>query len=149
MSTLSLPLSQPREVTRRRLSLRRVEVAPQARREATTASSAIESVKSAVAGLPARLEALMRQSPAQGDAAQAVPLDAIMRGANTLPILHNGEIYTLRVTRYGKLILTKYSRNIPGEMESRITCGLDNPIMNEQVSSKSLFRRWRKMSGYL
>ncbi|MBU69923.1 MAG: hemin uptake protein HemP [Cupriavidus sp.] len=107
MSTLSLPLSQPREVTRRRLSLRRVEVAPQARREATTASSAIESVKSAVAGLPARLEALMRQSPAQGDAAQAVPLDAIMRGANTLPILHNGEIYTLRVTRYGKLILTK------------------------------------------
>ncbi|GAA0846009.1 hemin uptake protein HemP [Cupriavidus pauculus] len=107
MSTLSLPLSQPREVTRRRLSLRRVEVAPQARREATTASSAIESVKSAVAGLPARLEALMRQSAAQGDAAQAVPLDAIMRGANTLPILHNGEIYTLRVTRYGKLILTK------------------------------------------
>ncbi|WP_341248691.1 hemin uptake protein HemP [Cupriavidus pauculus] len=107
MSTLSLPLSQPREVTRRRLSLRRVEVAPQAQREATTASSAIESVKSAVAGLPARLEALMRQSPAQGDAAQAVPLDAIMRGANTLPILHNGEIYTLRVTRYGKLILTK------------------------------------------
>lgn len=107
MSTLSLPLSQPREVTRRRLSLRRVEVAPQARREATTASSAIESVKSAVAGLPARLEALMRQSPALGDTAQAVPLDAIMRGANTLPILHNGEIYTLRVTRYGKLILTK------------------------------------------
>ncbi|WP_420715553.1 hypothetical protein [Cupriavidus sp. D39] len=37
MSTLTLPLSQPHEVTRRRLSLRRVEVnsnkAAQARRE--------------------------------------------------------------------------------------------------------------------
>lgn len=108
MSTLSLPMSQPREVTRRRLSLRRVEVAQQARREPSTASSAIESVKSAVAGLPARLEALMRaDAPADGSTAQAVPLDAIMRGATTLPILHNGDVYTLRVTRYGKLILTK------------------------------------------
>lgn len=105
MSTLSLPLSQPREVTRRRLSLRRVEVAPQARRDTSPASSAIESVKSAVAALPARLEALMRQTPV--DNAQAVPLEAIMRGATTLPILHNGDVYTLRVTRYGKLILTK------------------------------------------
>ncbi|WP_454764428.1 hemin uptake protein HemP [Cupriavidus campinensis] len=108
MSTLSLPMSQPREVTRRRLSLRRVEVAPQARREMTTASSAIESVRSAVAALPARLEALMRaDAPADGATAQAVPLDAIMRGATTLPILHNGDVYTLRVTRHGKLILTK------------------------------------------
>ncbi len=107
MSTLSLPLSQPREVTRRRLSLRRVEVAPQARRETSAGSSAIESVKSAVAALPARLEALMRQTPADHSPAQAVPLEAIMQGATTLPILHNGEVYTLRVTRYGKLILTK------------------------------------------
>lgn len=107
MSTLSLPLSQPREVTRRRLSLRRVEVAPQARRETSTASSAIETVKSAVAALPARLEALMRQTPADGTTAQPVPLEAIMQGATTLPILHNGDVYTLRVTRYGKLILTK------------------------------------------
>lgn len=111
MSTLSLPLSQPREVTRRRLSLRRVEVAPQARREANAsssgASSALESVKSAVAALPARLEALMRQAPASNTDTPAVPLDAIMHGATTLPILHNGDVYTLRVTRYGKLILTK------------------------------------------
>ncbi|MGO4305381.1 hemin uptake protein HemP [Cupriavidus sp. RAF12] len=108
MSTLSLPLSQPREVTRRRLSLRRVDVAPQARRETSTASSAIESVKSAVAALPARLEALMRPDSSSNEStAQAVPLEAIMRGATTLPILHNGEVYTLRVTRYGKLILTK------------------------------------------
>ncbi|MCA3184649.1 MULTISPECIES: hemin uptake protein HemP [unclassified Cupriavidus] len=110
MSTLSLPLSQPREVTRRRLSLRRVEVAPQARRDAaaaTSASSALESVKSAVAALPARLEALMRQAPANNSDTPAVPLEAIMQGATTLPILHNGDVYTLRVTRYGKLILTK------------------------------------------
>ncbi|AZG13993.1 MULTISPECIES: hemin uptake protein HemP [Cupriavidus] len=115
MSTLSLPMSQPREVTRRRLSLRRVEVAPQARRESaaamptasSTASSALESVKSAVAALPARLEALMRQTPNNPVDPQAVPLEAIMQGATTLPILHNGEVYTLRVTRYGKLILTK------------------------------------------
>src|SRR5215468_8154360 len=89
MSTLSLPLSQPREVTRRRLSLRRVEVAPQARRETSAASSsasaALESVKSAVAALPARLEALMRQGPANSSAAPAVPLEAIMQGATTLP----------------------------------------------------------------
>ncbi|RZT41661.1 hemin uptake protein HemP [Cupriavidus agavae] len=107
MSTLSLPMSQPREVTRRRLSLRRVEVAPQARREASAAPSALESVKSAVAALPARLEALMRQAPANQADTPAVPLDAIMQGATTLPILHNGDVYTLRVTRYGKLILTK------------------------------------------
>ncbi|MFJ5383457.1 hemin uptake protein HemP [Cupriavidus sp. CER94] len=119
MSTLSLPLSQPREVTRRRLSLRRVEVAPQSRRDtaaapsgasstaSSTASSALESVKSAVAALPARLEALMRQTPASHTDTPAVPLEAIMQGATTLPILHNGDVYTLRVTRYGKLILTK------------------------------------------
>lgn len=110
MSTLSLPLSQPREVTRRRLSLRRVEVAPQARRESSVSSapaSALESVKSVVAALPARLEALMRQTPADNSKTPAVPLEAIMQGATTLPILHNGDVYTLRVTRYGKLILTK------------------------------------------
>ncbi|MWL87867.1 MULTISPECIES: hemin uptake protein HemP [unclassified Cupriavidus] len=107
MSTLSLPLSQPREVTRRRLSLRRVEVAPQARREVSAAPSALESVKSVVAALPARLEALMRQAPASNTDTPAMPLEAIMQGATTLPILHNGDVYTLRVTRYGKLILTK------------------------------------------
>lgn len=106
MSTLSLPLSQPREVTRRRLSLRRVEVNPPARRE-NPAASAIETMKSAVAALPARLEALMRDSLPAERASQPMPLDSLMQGANTLPILHNGEVYTLRITRYGKLILTK------------------------------------------
>lgn len=110
MSTLTLPLSQPHEVTRRRLSLRRVEVNPnkaaQARRE-NPASAAIESMKSAVAALPARLEALVRDSLPTAPAGDAVPLDSLMRGTNLLPILHNGEVYTLRITRYGKLILTK------------------------------------------
>jgi len=108
MSTLSLPLSQPREVTRRRLSLRRIDVAAQNRSGATPAASALETVKSAVAALPARLEALMRDT--RTDTAQAraaVPLDTLMQGAQTLPILHNGQVYTLRITRYGKLILTK------------------------------------------
>ena len=106
MSTLSLPLSQPREVTRRRLSLRRVEVAPRGRRD-TPAASALESVKSAVAAIPARLEALVRDSLPNTPVGEPVALESIMRGATTLPIRHNGEIYTLRVTRYGKLILTK------------------------------------------
>ncbi|MFJ4293447.1 hemin uptake protein HemP [Cupriavidus sp. NPDC089707] len=109
MSTLSLPLSQPREVTRRRLSLRRVDVA-QPRRETAAvkaAPSTIASMKSAVAALPARLEALVRDSLTSAPAGEPVALDAIMRGNSTLPILHNGEVYTLRVTRYGKLILTK------------------------------------------
>jgi hemin uptake protein HemP len=83
--------------------------APQQAYRDKSAASAIESVKSAVAGLPARLEALVRDSkpaPAATNA-DAVPLDALMKGATTLPILHNGEVYCLRRTRYGKLILTK------------------------------------------
>jgi hemin uptake protein HemP len=68
------------------------------------------SVRSAVAALPARLEALMRVetiAPAAQTTAPAVPLESLMQGATTLPILHNGDVYTLRITRYGKLILTK------------------------------------------
>ncbi len=115
MGTLTLPMSQPREVTRRRLSLRRVVVAnptePARRdreREQPTPST-MESVRSAVASLPAKLEALVRDSKPASNvaAADAVPLDVLMHGATTLPILHNGEVYILRKTRYGKLILTK------------------------------------------
>jgi hemin uptake protein HemP len=113
MSTLTLPMSQPREVTRRRLSLRRVVVATpaeQTRRERDMpAPSAMDTVRSAVAALPAKLEALVRDSKPASKvaAADAVPLDVLMHGATTLPILHNGEVYILRKTRYGKLILTK------------------------------------------
>ena len=111
MSTLSLPLQQPREVSRRRLSLRRVEVAApvsqQTRQHRREPASAIASVRSAVAALPARLEALMRNDAPATQTAPAVPLETLMQGATTLPILHNGDVYTLRITRYGKLILTK------------------------------------------
>lgn len=113
MSTLTLPMSQPREVSRRRLSLRRVVVAapaePTRREREQPVPSAMETVRSAVASLPARLEALVRDSKPASNvaAADAVPLDVLMHGATTLPILHNGEVYILRKTRYGKLILTK------------------------------------------
>ena len=107
MSSLALPLSQPREVSRRRLSLRRVVVNPQAseavRRDTAAGQSAIQTVRSAVA----RLEALVRDNRPEPGASEPVPLESLMRGATTLPILHNGEVYTLRKTRYGKLILTK------------------------------------------
>lgn len=109
MSTLALPISQPREVSRRRLSLRTVVVAPKAaepvRRE-TPAPSALESMKSTVASLPARLQAML-ESRTSAPAQDALPLEVLMSGTTTLPILHNGEVYTLRKTRYGKLILTK------------------------------------------
>jgi len=112
MSTFALPLSQPRQVTRRRLSLRRVEVNPAQPRRETPAATAIETVRSAVAALPARLEALVRDNRAATPATSAatgepVAVETLMRGAGTLPLLHNGEVYTLRITRYGKLILTK------------------------------------------
>jgi len=108
MSTFALPLSQPRQVTRRRLSLRRVEVNPSEPRRETPAATAIETVKSAVAALPARLEALVRDNrAATPTTGEPVAVETLMRGAGTLPLLHNGEVYTLRITRYGKLILTK------------------------------------------
>jgi len=36
-----------------------------------------------------------------------VPLDAILKGAREIIIVHNGDDYRLRVTARGKLILTK------------------------------------------
>lgn len=36
-----------------------------------------------------------------------VPLDAILKGAKEIIIVHNGDDYRLRVTARGKLILTK------------------------------------------
>jgi len=37
----------------------------------------------------------------------SVSSEQLLRGANRMSIEHNGEIYVLRVTRNGKLILTK------------------------------------------
>lgn len=40
-------------------------------------------------------------------AAEAVASDVLLKGCKTVPIMHNGEQYTLRATKHGKLILTK------------------------------------------
>lgn len=37
----------------------------------------------------------------------AIPADALFRGASVVLIEHKGEHYQLRITRNGKLILTK------------------------------------------
>jgi hemin uptake protein HemP len=37
----------------------------------------------------------------------AIPADLLFRGSQEILITHNGEIYRLRITRNGKLILTK------------------------------------------
>lgn len=39
--------------------------------------------------------------------APTVDSQALLRGGNVAYILHNGEMYRLRVTKQGKLILTK------------------------------------------
>ena len=47
---------------------------------------------------------------AAADYAAALPTheaDALCDGGNLAQILHNGMVYTLRITRAGKLILTK------------------------------------------
>ncbi|AKM31285.1 hypothetical protein AB870_15850 [Pandoraea faecigallinarum] len=43
-------------------------------------------------------------SPANG---RVLTSDHLFQGTQCLNILHNGQTYQLRVTRYGKLILTK------------------------------------------
>lgn len=47
------------------------------------------------------------QPPAPVDAADAVDSRNLLRGARELRIRHEGQIYTLRVTRNGRLILNK------------------------------------------
>lgn len=42
-----------------------------------------------------------------GIPARTLSSDAIMRGAREIGIDHNGELYRLKVTRQGKLILNK------------------------------------------
>jgi hemin uptake protein HemP len=37
----------------------------------------------------------------------AIPADLLFRGSQEILIVHNGETYRLRITRNGKLILTK------------------------------------------
>jgi hemin uptake protein HemP len=47
-----------------------------------------------------------RAGPESGTPAR-VPIEAILKGAKEIIIVHNGDDYRLRVTARGKLILTK------------------------------------------
>ena len=61
-------------------------------------------------GSPARTPAASRfpVEPAQQAPSQrGIPADLLFRGRQEILIDHSGEIYRLRITRNGKLILTK------------------------------------------
>lgn len=47
------------------------------------------------------------KSAREAGAPARIPLDAILKGAREIIIVHNGDDYRLRVTARGKLILTK------------------------------------------
>lgn len=49
----------------------------------------------------------MTISPSFLNALPAHEAGALCAGGNLANILHNGQVYTLRITRQGKLILTK------------------------------------------
>lgn len=51
------------------------------------------------------LEAMYPSKPST--AAPAVASVSLLQGCKTVQIMHNGEPYTLRATKHGKLILTK------------------------------------------
>ena len=64
----------------------------------------MQGCRSAQATDTSRLLAnLEQQSPSQG----SIPTDRLFRGRQEILIDHSGEIYRLRITRNGKLILTK------------------------------------------
>ena len=44
---------------------------------------------------------------AEGNAERSLKSDVLLQGRSHVSIVHNGEIYQLRATRLGKLILTK------------------------------------------
>jgi hemin uptake protein HemP len=48
-----------------------------------------------------------KRAGAEPGAPARVPIDAILKGAKEIIIVHNGDDYRLRVTARGKLILTK------------------------------------------
>jgi hemin uptake protein HemP len=50
---------------------------------------------------------LQQDAQTQGNAAQPLPSEALLRGRRQVEIAHNGEVYRLHATRLGKLILTK------------------------------------------
>ncbi len=102
MLAVALP-SQPAEVSRRRLSLRHVKVLP-ARgmtREAANGAMPVDTIISPAAMRPASPIAV----PAR--ASGSITTEGLFQGNTAVEIEHKGEAYTLRITRQGKLILTK------------------------------------------
>jgi hemin uptake protein HemP len=55
--------------------------------------------------LPAAL--LRREEAGRSETERIVKSDALLQGRSHISISHNGEVYQLRATRLGKLILTK------------------------------------------
>lgn len=53
------------------------------------------------------LDALREEHRAPLSAAPVYSTDALFKGAREIEIVHKGEIYRLRITRQGKLILNK------------------------------------------
>lgn len=90
---------QPAEISRRRLSLRHVRVAPARDMHRETALRT-ETILAPLM-MPARAAANEKKP--------AAPLttERMFQGQGSVEILHNGEAYTLRITSKGKLILTK------------------------------------------
>ncbi|VVD77104.1 hemin uptake protein HemP [Pandoraea eparura] len=54
-----------------------------------------------------RAQAASPAKPASQTTGRALTSDHLLQGAQCVNILHNGQTYQLRATRYGKLILTK------------------------------------------
>jgi hemin uptake protein HemP len=68
-----------------------------------------EPVKQKILYKPNKLgqQAQTAQEPAQDGAAPGVASEKLLGPAGELKIRHNGETYSLRKTRFNKLILTK------------------------------------------
>lgn len=50
---------------------------------------------------------LQNESAQRGQTTERIPADRLFQGSQEILIGHNGETYRLRITKNGKLILTK------------------------------------------
>ena len=83
-----------------------VSADPVVQRVATDArSSSMSRPARALKPVTIPQEAMYPVAPAAS--AEAVASGVLLKGCKTVPIMHNGEQYTLRATKHGKLILTK------------------------------------------
>lgn len=75
-------------------------------RDTRTASKSNDAVATNV-DAPARSTHAPEGRPAIRELIRPIALSGLLAGRNEVRIEHNGDIYVLRVTRNGKLILTK------------------------------------------